>query len=119
MASVILPTFEWIRSCEQLARQLEHDDELLVICDSEEYPFRLLERIRQRGPGSGRATGNLRAGRALRDDLLSVRAPQDARDPRVLPRGPRVAIVAPLLVAAGVTVLAYDRYRVLGVDRPT
>ena len=38
MASVILPTFEWTPSCEQLARQLKADDELLVVCDSEDDP---------------------------------------------------------------------------------
>ncbi len=38
MASIILPTFEWTQSCEQLARQLEADDELLVVCDSESDP---------------------------------------------------------------------------------
>ncbi|TYL36493.1 glycosyl transferase [Natronococcus pandeyae] len=39
MASIILPTFEWTTSCEQLARQLEPDDELLVICDSDDDPI--------------------------------------------------------------------------------
>ncbi|MDG5761987.1 glycosyltransferase [Natronococcus sp. A-GB1] len=38
MASIILPTFEWTRSCEQLARQLEPEDELLVVCDHEDDP---------------------------------------------------------------------------------
>ena len=38
MASVILPTFKWMRSCEQLARQLDPDDELLVVCDSDDDP---------------------------------------------------------------------------------
>ncbi len=38
MASIILPTFEWTTSCEQLARQLEPEDELLVVCDSESDP---------------------------------------------------------------------------------
>ncbi|ARS90984.1 glycosyltransferase [Natrarchaeobaculum aegyptiacum] len=38
MATVILPTIEWARSCEQLARQLGADDELLVVCDSEDDP---------------------------------------------------------------------------------
>ncbi|SFC61536.1 Glycosyltransferase involved in cell wall bisynthesis [Halobiforma haloterrestris] len=38
MASVILPTFEWTTSCEQLAGQLEPADELLVVCDSEDDP---------------------------------------------------------------------------------
>lgn len=38
MASVILPTLEWTHSCEQLARQLEPEDELLVVCDGEDDP---------------------------------------------------------------------------------
>lgn len=38
MASVVLPTFEWTRSCEQLARQIEDEDELLVVCDGEDDP---------------------------------------------------------------------------------
>ncbi|ADD07348.1 putative glycosyltransferase, family 21 (plasmid) [Natrialba magadii ATCC 43099] len=38
MATVILPTFEWTRSCDQLGRQLESDDELLVVCDSADDP---------------------------------------------------------------------------------
>ncbi len=38
MATVILPTFEWTQSCEQLARQLTADDELLVVCDSHDDP---------------------------------------------------------------------------------
>ena len=38
MASIILPTFEWTRSCAQLARQLEPEDELLVVCDHEDDP---------------------------------------------------------------------------------
>ena len=38
MASIILPTFEWTRSCAQLASQLEPEDELLVVCDSEDDP---------------------------------------------------------------------------------
>ena len=38
VASVILPTIEWTRSCEQLTAQLEADDELLVVCDTENDP---------------------------------------------------------------------------------
>ncbi len=38
MASVILPTVEWTTSCEQLAAQLEPDDELLVVCDTADDP---------------------------------------------------------------------------------
>lgn len=36
--SVLLPTVEWNRSCDQLAAQLGPDDELLVICDTERDP---------------------------------------------------------------------------------
>ncbi|WP_265109953.1 glycosyltransferase [Halosolutus halophilus] len=44
MASIILPTFEWTPSCEQLARQLEADDELLVVCDSDDDPVATADR---------------------------------------------------------------------------
>lgn len=36
--SVLLPTVEWNVVCDQLAAQLGPDDELLVICDSEQDP---------------------------------------------------------------------------------
>ena len=38
MATIILPTFEWTWSCEQLARQLEPEDELLIVCDDADDP---------------------------------------------------------------------------------
>lgn len=36
--SVILPTLEWGTACEQLVAQLEPDDELLVVCDTDADP---------------------------------------------------------------------------------
>ncbi|MFB6300222.1 MAG: glycosyltransferase [Halobacteriales archaeon] len=36
--SVLLPTIRWNRACEQLAAQLHSEDELLVICDTEDDP---------------------------------------------------------------------------------
>lgn len=36
--SVLLPTVEWNTACDQLAAQLAPDDELLVICDTEQDP---------------------------------------------------------------------------------
>lgn len=36
--SVLLPTVEWNVACDQLAAQLAPEDELLVICDTEEDP---------------------------------------------------------------------------------
>lgn len=36
--SIILPTLEWGTACEQLAAQLEPDDELLVVCDTDSDP---------------------------------------------------------------------------------
>lgn len=38
MASIVLPTFEWTRSCRQLGRQLAADDELPVVRDGEDDP---------------------------------------------------------------------------------
>jgi hypothetical protein len=36
--SVLLPTIEWTDACEELAAQLDGDDELLVVCDRESDP---------------------------------------------------------------------------------
>lgn len=36
--SVLLPTVEWNAACDQLAAQLASEDELLVICDTEQDP---------------------------------------------------------------------------------
>ncbi|MFB6176575.1 MAG: glycosyltransferase [Halobaculum sp.] len=36
--SVLLPTVEWTAACDQMAEQLDEDDEMLVICDSEDDP---------------------------------------------------------------------------------
>lgn len=36
--SVLLPTVEWNTACEQMAAQLAPEDELLVICDTEQDP---------------------------------------------------------------------------------
>ncbi|MDQ2052394.1 glycosyltransferase [Natronolimnohabitans sp. A-GB9] len=258
MASIILPTFEWTTSCEQVARQLEADDELLVVCDSpadpvasadlpeaadllvagdpegcsgkanavahalehvaqdrivltdddvdrdddwlatikrlgeehgtvtaipvfysEEYPFKLLEPLcivvasivvdrtnwvtwgggvtfDRREIDVDAYVDDLR--RTVSDDALLAEYTDEVVASRALvngvrvPGGPRatyerltrfvtifyrfaprrtlailalflailvVGVVAPLLVAAGVTALAYDRYRALGVDRRT
>ena len=38
MASIILPTFKWTASCQSLYEQLEPDDELLVVVDTESAP---------------------------------------------------------------------------------
>ncbi|SEO86800.1 Glycosyltransferase involved in cell wall bisynthesis [Halogranum amylolyticum] len=38
MVSVLLPTVEWGPVCEQLTAQLDGDDELLVVCDTESDP---------------------------------------------------------------------------------
>ena len=38
LVSIILPTLEWGTACEQLAAQLEPDDELLVVCDTASNP---------------------------------------------------------------------------------
>jgi hypothetical protein len=38
MVSVLLPTVEWGPACEQVAAQLESDDELLVVCDTDSDP---------------------------------------------------------------------------------
>lgn len=38
MVSVLLPTVEWGPACEQVAAQLESDDELLVVCDADSDP---------------------------------------------------------------------------------
>lgn len=46
MASIILPTFEWTKSCESLYEQVETDDELLVIVDSDSAPA--VQPVRQR-----------------------------------------------------------------------
>lgn len=37
-ASVLLPTVRWTEACDQMAAQLREDDELFVICDSEDDP---------------------------------------------------------------------------------
>lgn len=36
--SVLLPTVEWTKACDQVAAQLEEGDELFVICDTETDP---------------------------------------------------------------------------------
>ncbi|WP_458189718.1 glycosyltransferase [Haladaptatus sp. NG-WS-4] len=36
--SVVLPTVEWTPACEEVADQLEPDDELLVVCDTDADP---------------------------------------------------------------------------------
>ncbi|MFB6149934.1 MAG: glycosyltransferase family 2 protein [Halobacteriales archaeon] len=36
--SVLLPTIEWNRACDQLSDQIQSGDELLVICDTEDDP---------------------------------------------------------------------------------
>jgi hypothetical protein len=36
--TVLLPTVEWTDACDQTAAQLRNDDELFVICDTEEDP---------------------------------------------------------------------------------
>lgn len=41
MASVLLPTHRWTPSCDALARQLDADDELLVLCDRPTDPVAL------------------------------------------------------------------------------
>ena len=38
MASIVLPTLEWTRSCQQLYDQLEPDDEFLLVCDTDADP---------------------------------------------------------------------------------
>ncbi|ADD07667.1 putative glycosyltransferase, family 21 (plasmid) [Natrialba magadii ATCC 43099] len=210
MASIILPTFEWTRSCAQLARQLEPEDELLVVCDHEDDPVasaELPENAELLVAGepegcSGKANavalalehasqdrivltdddvdrtnwvtwgggvtfdrreidlegyvGDLR--RTVSDDALlaeytdEVVASREIVNKVYVPGGPRVTyeritrfatifyrfaprrtlailglflavaaagILAPLLVAFGVTYIARDRYRSLGVDRRT
>jgi hypothetical protein len=37
-ASILLPTIEWTDACEQVAAQLRNDDELFVICDTDNDP---------------------------------------------------------------------------------
>lgn len=37
--SVLLPTIQWNTACDQLAAQVAPDDELLIICDSEQDPI--------------------------------------------------------------------------------
>lgn len=43
MASIVLPTFEWTASCEQLGEQLTDEDELLVVCDHGDDPVASVE----------------------------------------------------------------------------